>query len=278
MTFQPGNAQHIGDRGDQQDAFGFSDPSDSNVLDHAGFLGIVADGMGGMDSGSEASNAAVRTFLAAYRTKPSNETIPQALDRAVRQANRAVADLGANAGTTLVAAVVRGRDLYWISVGDSRIYLAKPGRMAQLNAEHNFASLLKMEVAEGRLTMAEVDAHPEKEHLTAYVGGPQITAVDRNLRPLPVDPGDVIALCSDGVYRALGDGELLGFLRSGTPAVACERIVAAVLAKRRPHQDNATIIAWECVPSLPPGNGSPASQPSQPGRSLFGRRRQGTRK
>ena len=135
MAFAAGNAQHIGARPQQQDAFGFSDPSDRNFVAHGGFLGIVADGVGGLTHGSEASQSAVRAFLQAYQQKSAIESIPAALARALHEANAAVLRVasepsGEGAGTTLIAAVLHENSLYWISAGDSRIYLLHDGRLS----------------------------------------------------------------------------------------------------------------------------------------------------
>src|SRR5579871_1082496 len=108
MRFLPGNAQHIGSRHSQQDSFGFGDPDDQAFLEHAGFLAIVCDGMGGMEYGDAASRTAVRAFLDAYRRKTPGETIPDALERSVHEANQQVVALASSlglvegVGTTLV--------------------------------------------------------------------------------------------------------------------------------------------------------------------------------
>ena len=134
MRFAAGNAQHIGSRPQQQDAFGFSDPSDARFVTHGGFLGIVADGVGGLTHGLEASQSAVRAFLQAYQQKSESESIPEALRRSLREANAAVLRVasepsGEGAGTTLAAAVLHETALYWIAAGDSRIYLLHEGRL-----------------------------------------------------------------------------------------------------------------------------------------------------
>src|SRR5437016_4842993 len=94
MKLRVGNAQHIGKRSEQQDAFGFSDPKDSRFRKHAGFLGVVADGMGGTANGRAAGRAAVRAFLQAYQAKTPKESIVAALDRSLQEAHRAVLAVG----------------------------------------------------------------------------------------------------------------------------------------------------------------------------------------
>src|SRR5271155_2434553 len=133
MSFLPGNAQHIGARSSQQDSFGFGDPEDKAFLAHGGFVAVVCDGMGGMEHGDLASRTAVRTFLDAYGRKSPAESIPDALERSVREANDRVVEmahhLGAaeSVGTTLVAATVldsgpENKSMYFISVGDSGLF------------------------------------------------------------------------------------------------------------------------------------------------------------
>ena len=63
MKFSPGIAQHIGARADQQDAFGFSDPAEKSFVSHGGVAAVVADGMGGLENGKEASQTAIRAHF-----------------------------------------------------------------------------------------------------------------------------------------------------------------------------------------------------------------------
>ena len=145
MRYRPGNAQEIGGREEQQDAFAFSDIGDEAFADHGGVLAVVADGMGGLAGGRAASQTAVRTFLDAYCGKAPGDGIDTALDRAIHVANQAVCDLvstrasDAERGTTLVAGVLHDDGLRWISVGDSRIYLVRSGHAEQVTLDHNYA-------------------------------------------------------------------------------------------------------------------------------------------
>src|SRR5258708_31727993 len=135
MRFLPGNAQHIGARHSQQDSFGFADPDDQAFISHGGFLAVVCDGMGGMEHGDAASRAAVKAFLDAYQRKTPEESIPAALERAVRVANDQVVALAQSlgmsegVGTTLVAAALLDTSMYFISVGDSGLFHASGGQM-----------------------------------------------------------------------------------------------------------------------------------------------------
>jgi protein phosphatase len=182
MSFLPGNAQHIGARSSQQDSFGFGDPEDEAFLAHGGFVAVVCDGMGGMEHGDLASRTAVRTFLDAYRRKTPEESIPEALERSVREANDRVVEmahsLGAaeSVGTTLVAAVLvaasgsDAKSMYFISVGDSGLFHVSDGQMQTVNRPHIFANILDTAVSRGTLSKEQALMHPERESLTSFIG------------------------------------------------------------------------------------------------------------
>jgi serine/threonine protein phosphatase PrpC len=253
MKFSAGNAQDIGAREEQQDSFGFSDPSDKAFVRHGGFLGVVADGMGGLSNGREAGAAAVRSFLAAYQAKPASESVADALSRSVGEANQAVRQIVQNgsahdAGTTLAAAVVLDSELYWIAVGDSRIYWVHDNELTQLTADHIYAAMLNREVALGKISRSEAENHPERASLTSYLGQSQPALTDRNLKPLLLHQSDSVLLCSDGFYRALSSDEIVDGFR-GNPQHACDSLVQLVLSKHRNQQDNLTVIALKAAKS-----------------------------
>jgi PPM family protein phosphatase len=254
MKIAAGNAQHIGARQEQQDSFGFSDPGNEALVSHGGFLGVVADGMGGLSHGSEASHTAVRSFLQTYESKTPNESIPDALARSLSAANQAVVALADRlgsadgTGTTLAAAALHGDSLYWISAGDSRIYLCHGNSLIRVTSDHIYARKLNEEVAKGTISRAEAQGNSERAALTSFLG--DLEEVDRSLRPFVLREGDRVLLCSDGFYRALTEAEITEAFR-GDPQTACDTLVERAVAKQRKQQDNLTIIA------LANGSGSP---------------------
>jgi len=247
MRFAVGNAQDIGARPEQEDSFGFSDPRNQTFVAHGGLLGVVADGMGGLSHGSEASRSAVRTFLGTYELKSAGESIPEALKRSLLEANRAVLALAAKSnsphgvGTTLAAVVLHQNSLYWISAGDSRIYLLHGDRLTQITADHVYAKELNQKVAAGRLSRAEAQNDSERDAVTSYLGKRDLAEIDCNRRPFPLLPGERVILCSDGFYHALSEKEITAAF-SGKMQAACEDLVRQAVAKHREHQDNLTVI------------------------------------
>jgi PPM family protein phosphatase len=245
---RPGNAQHQGARDAQQDSFAFSDLDDRAFVSHAGVLALVADGMGGLAHGGAAGALAVKAFLERYQEKRADESIARALGAALDRANLAVVELAreagemGNVGATLTAAVVHGGRLHWVSVGDSRVYLYRHRRLAQVTHDHVYGAELDAKVVAGELSAEAAQNDRDREALTSHLGKPSLGRVDRSERPLPLRDGDRILLCTDGLYRALSTDEIAAPLASGAQR-ACELLVERTLGKALPQQDNVTVLA-----------------------------------
>lgn len=258
MTIRPGNAQHQGAREYQQDSFAFSDLEDAAFVTHGGVLGVIADGMGGLAYGGQAGLIAVRTFLARYQSKGPDEPIPDVLAAALERANAAVVELAkssgqiGNVGATLVAAVVHGQRLYWTSVGDSRVYLLRGGHLDQLTLDHIYGAELDLKVAAGALSAETASKDPDRDALTSHLGKECLTEIDRSIHALPLECGDRVFLCTDGLYRALAPDELARYL-IGNPQRACEELVDRAVRKRLPGQDNLTALALAIDGETPAG-------------------------
>ena len=259
MKYSFGNAQHIGTRASQQDAFGFSNPFEAEFVAHAGLLAVLADGMGGLAHGDLASRAALAAFLAAYRTKSREESVAAALARSLESANAAVCDLAAkhnasgDLGTTLVAAVLRPEGLEWVSVGDSGLFLFHAGKFTALNTSHVYARDLDARVAAGQITQEAAMDDPQRDALTSFLGLPQLTHIDRSVRPLPLDASDSILLASDGLFKTLAFEEMAAHMRGGVQA-RCDSLVKAVMAKHldKPGQRHRPRSRPRCTSFPPP--------------------------
>ncbi len=251
MRFQPGNAQHIGARGSQQDAFGFSDPENTSFVAHGGLVAIVADGMGGMAYGQAASRAATRTFLDAYARKSPQESIPEALERSLRSANEAVLDLAREAGvvgemgTTVVAAALHEERFFFISAGDSAAYHLRGGRLYSLAVVHTHGADLDQRAFNQQISTEEAAQDPERHALTSFLGLEELVDFDRNFRPLALAPGDRVLICSDGLSKALRKRQIEACL-GGNPQAAAERLIHEAISLGRPGQDNTTAIVIAC--------------------------------
>ena len=248
LSVIPSNAQILGTRERQEDALACSDFSDKEFTKHGGYLAVVCDGMGGHSFGDQASQAAARSFLKAYEGKTIAENIPDALIRSLNAAQQAVCkravELGkpGDIGTTLVAVVCHEEKLYWISVGDSRAYLIHAGQIKKLTNDHNFGAQLDREVREKEIDPKIARQHPHREHLTSYLGGEDIAEIDLVANPRMLSGGDLVLVCTDGVFNSLDSEELTGAATSQAEDIA-EAVVREVAKKNRSTQDNASVVA-----------------------------------
>lgn len=213
-------------------------------------LGIfaVADGMGGEQAGDEASAQTIATIRTAseafFRAAPEEpgqieallrETLAQASQDVFQISVREPAKRGLGSTASLLCL---HRGLYFIAqVGDSRVYLAREGRVRQLTRDH---TLVWMLYEQGAITRAQLETHPERHLLTQCVG---------SSRPITIDlfkgtllPGDLFLICSDGLTGYAGEekiAELLPEERLSVQARA-ERLIDESL--RAGGGDNVSVI------------------------------------
>jgi PPM family protein phosphatase len=209
-----------------------------------GFAMLVADGMGGHPDGRVAAEVAVSAGGAALHAAPDPQ---QALVDAVQAANRAVGERavlderGRSLGTTLVAAVVCGGRAGVANVGDSRAYLVRRGVATQVSVDHSWVA---EQVRAGILTEEEALRHPRRSRVTrALLGAP----VDPDLFEVSLRPGDVLLLCSDGLWESLSAPRIAELLdQPGTPLPA---LVAALVdaALSAGSTDNVTAAALRAL-------------------------------
>ena len=217
---------------------------------------VVCDGVGGAASGEVASRMAADALLSQMvSAQAAGTAIDLALQGAVEHANRLVfrqaRQSAAQRGmaTTLVALVLepsgentQGYGNLWLAnVGDSRCYRLRDGLFVQLTRDH---SIVEEQVRSGEITRAQAEISPIRNVITRAIG-PEAD-VEADLEHLPVAPGDLYLLCSDGLTRDLSDSDLAGLLQSGplaTPeqlAQTCQLLVHA--ANARGGGDNITCV------------------------------------
>ena len=258
----PAQAQHVGRRDSQQDAFGFSGLADEAFAAHGGHLAVLADGMGGRRNGLWSARHAVTAFIDAYQRKSSAESIPAALQRALHEANAVVLAEAERLqavdrmGTTIAAAVVHGLELHWLNAGDSRVYLCEDGRMMRLSTDHSFAEVLRLRVHRGELSAGEALGHPLRHALTSYLGRPEPILQAASGAAVQLRPGAWVLLCSDGLTQALDDDAIRGHLQ-GHAQEACDALLQSALARGLRDQDNVTAVLLQVPrPGAQPEAGS----------------------
>ena len=251
LFLYPSIFQDLGARERQEDSFVFSDLSNIRDTEENGVLAVIADGMGGLSHGEMASQTAVDVILREYQLKEPKEAPLDFLKRSLLRANAAVFDLAyvdgqeVDLGTTMITALILNDFLHWVSVGDSRIYIHRDKKLTQLTRDHVYANHLTQQVKEGRLTRKEAEEHPEKDFLTGYLGLPELKEYSSCSEPMELNSGDILLLCSDGLYNTLSHGEMENLLSVG-PEQAAERLGKEALEKKFSYQDNITIVTFLC--------------------------------
>ena len=146
-----------------------------------------------------------------------------------------------------MAVYCRENKLTWISVGDSRIYLIRGQKILTVNREHNYRLMLKEQLAAGQITREfyeKEEKTPQAEALTSFVGMDGLRIVDVLGTPLELQRGDIVMLCSDGIYKSLNDSQVLAMVRDNDldMDIAADRTTAMALRYGVRGQDNTTVI------------------------------------
>jgi len=220
---------------------------DSYCLRERDGLWAVADGMGGHEGGEWASARLVEELDGIEMTGDLDEA-GERIAGAIRAANEAiVAEAGRRGrqmGSTIVALILQNQRYLVLWVGDSRAYLLRDGKFAQLSRDHTQVQEM---VDRGLIRPEEASGHPMGHILSRAVGVRGEIEVDRAQGE--VRPGDVFLLCSDGLHGYLDAREISRLLGRGSPERALDELVALTLAAGAP--DNVTGIAiWASDPTL----------------------------
>jgi protein phosphatase len=228
-------------RENNEDCFGYWEPEEEQKFVAKGRLAIVADGMGGYEGGQEASRLAVDAAIACYRDFPGDD--PQAaLFASLQAGHERIREHGMahpqlqGMGTTCTALVVARGSLYFAHVGDTRLYLIRGGRISQLTRDHSYVGRL---VESGVISREEAENHPQRNILTAAMGTTTDLVMDSPGHPEPLQPGDVLMLCSDGLWGQVRDPEILHAVDNKEPEQAVRDLIQ--LARERGGPDNITV-------------------------------------
>lgn len=248
LSYQVANLQGLGTRERQEDSFAFANALDVTEMRRKGLLAIVADGMGGLNNGKLVSDSCVKSILASFLELDREDSIPQQLrDCVFRTSEQLYAQFHGDGGTTLVGILIFQENLHWISVGDSYIYLKRGRGLYRLNREQNFRMETYLElIRSGDLDTTEIDQDPDAPRLSEFLGRETLTDIDQSLYPLPLEDGDRLLLCSDGVAGGLSESVIAACLEAERPAEACSRLEAEIKALEWLHQDNYTALVIQC--------------------------------
>lgn len=220
-------------------------------------LAVLADGIGGHRAGEVASELAVERISQAVAESDGRRPV-ETLQQAIIQASQEIYSLSSSdvqhhgMGTTCVCAWIIDKKLYSASVGDSRLYLMRGGKIVQLSTDHTW---VQEAVEQGLLTPQQVKGHPNQHIIRRYIGSPTPPEVDVRLPALQgeltglselnqgliLKDGDRLLLCSDGLTDLVNEKEILAAFESEAIDAAGQSLLD--LANQRGGHDNITLIA-----------------------------------
>jgi len=235
----------LGDREDNQDRVTVSAAEQAALL-------VVIDGMGGHSDGSRAADTALKSLLESFRQTSLPMFDPLGfLHMALSRAHDEVAKLGNGQtidtrprATTAVCLVQEGA-AFWAHIGDSRVYHLRHGKIVQRTRDHSHVELL---LREGKITEEELPTHPMRNFVECCLGGdpaiPEMTVSGRNV----LQAGDVLLLCTDGIWANLRDSDIAGFFREDNHELRAwlEALGRRAVQASAPFSDNSTaaVLRW----------------------------------
>jgi len=242
-------SQIDGARDYQEDAFLITHLEDSKGEPSA--LVIVADGMGGHAAGNVASNMAVQAFNKSITAGYPTEEVAEMLNESILKANASITETVketpalAGMGCTMVGAVIEGNKLWWVSVGDSHLYLLRDRKLTKLNADHSYGGFLDRMEAAG--TPAEAEPGLSRNMLMSAVTGTDIAEIDCPPTPFTLQHDDKLIVCSDGL-DTLSEGKIIQYSDWADNSKECsEALMDAVEDAAMPRQDNTTAVVVKII-------------------------------
>jgi len=225
-------------------------------------LAIIADGIGGHKAGEIAAELAVETISQVVASGDASQPV-ELLNQAIIQAGQAIIDQAEldlaqkGMGSTVACALVIGSRLFIASVGDSRVYLIRGGKIRQLTTDHTW---IQEAIEHGALQPGQARDHPNAHIIRRYLGSKQDVVPDIRLRLNPVEsdrqavsnqgvylqPGDLIFLCSDGLTDLVSDAEILAAFKGRSDQAVVGSLVE--LANLRGGHDNITVLSLRVPP------------------------------
>ena len=245
MRIEYADLSLLGDREDNQDRVTVSAAEQAALL-------VVIDGMGGHSDGSRAADTALKSLLESFRQTSLPMFDPLGfLHMALSRAHDDVAKLGNGQAidtrpraTTAVCLVQEGA-AFWAHIGDSRVYHLRHGKIVQRTRDHSHVELL---LREGKITEEELPTHPMRNFVECCLGGdpaiPEMTVSGRNI----LEPGDVLLLCTDGIWANLRDSDIAGFFREDNQELRAwlEALGRRAVQASSPFSGNSTaaVLRW----------------------------------
>ena len=244
MRFTIYQESRVGGRANNEDRTTYCYSRDALLM-------VVADGMGGHHYGEIAAQIAVQTLADAFQreAKPLLADPFRFLQKSMTNAHHAILDyttrhhLRDTPRTTCVACVVQDNVAYWAHAGDSRLYLIRDGQVITQTKDHSRIRLL---IEEGMISEAQAAFHPDRNKIYSCLGSPTPPEIEFS-RKTPLNHGDILLLCSDGLWGEMSGDMMAVALKGSNLLQAVPMILNQAETKGGPHRDNLSVVAvrWE---------------------------------
>lgn len=225
---------YIGTRRVQEDHAGY-------CVTDKGLFAVVCDGIGSRSNGGTSSELTVEHLIKRFR-EDYKSNFPSFITSSVSEADEMICGrFGPSCGTTALAAFVEGDRLFWLSVGDSRIYIIRHGKIRQITTDHNYGYVLELRREKGIIDEETYRRELHKaDRLASFVGMGGIDLVDISLEPLILKPGDRLLLATDGLYKSLTETEICAIISSDMCINICADELMDCVKKLDCALDNTT--------------------------------------
>lgn len=235
------HSMYIGKRNEQQDYLSFLDGMNSDI--NFDFLGILCDGMGGLEDGKFASNETV-SYIKQRALALKNINYTNLLEMTLGANSNLLSKKHPhqNIGTTLLITAFNQGMLYWSCIGDSKIYLIRENKIMPINHQHNYRLELLESVSREESNRESVFTNIDGHKLTSFIGIETLKQIDISKTPFKLKKSDIILLCSDGLFDTLSDKEILSTVTKNFNEFTAISLIQEAIKKSKPYQDNISTL------------------------------------
>jgi PPM family protein phosphatase len=244
LRFETAEVSLLGDREENQDRAAVQAERD-------GLLLVVADGMGGHVGGSLAAEVAVDSLCRSFKSAAADADPEALLSEALATAHDEVVSIGEEVSVgsrpraTCAVCLVSGGRATWGHVGDSRVYLLRGGAVLTRTRDHTpIEGLLQ----DGLISEEEIAGHPMRHYVEYCLGGFAERPLISVSKPVPLEAGDILLVCSDGLWSGIPDTDLAaGPEHDVAIGDWLARLAGRAVRAGTPYSDNTTAVALRAL-------------------------------
>lgn len=241
MNFTIKQLSHAGNRQYNQDRAAYAHSGETLLM-------VLADGMGGHQHGELAASLIVETFVEFFEQQARSRIAdaPTFISDCMNAAHQRIMqiphdeDLGGLPGSTCVAALIQEDTLYFAHAGDSRMYLLRDEELMIRTRDH---SMVNQWVEWGIITTEGARVHPQRNQITNCLGGAASIFHIEAGEPVELKSGDVVLLCSDGLWGPFANEEIAKAFYSQPVEVVLDNLIVSALEREQGRSDNVTGVA-----------------------------------